>query len=64
MDEKQVERSLYPQQIGFVHSALKTAGEHGLEPEVVLAALQFAQANPELSIEECMEAGLEEWDLI
>lgn len=51
------------EEVQEVHIALEKAKLHGLESEVLLWAIKYAQNNPKASIEECMEAGLMEWDI-
>lgn len=45
-------------------NALKIAGEHGLEAEVIVWALYHASTHPEASVEECLSVGMIEWDVL
>lgn len=47
----------------LINNALNIASSERLEAEVILWAFYAIQSNPQLSIEEALEAGLEEWDL-
>lgn len=46
-----------------VINMLEDSKDFGLEAEVVLTALRLVRENPELTIEECIFAALDEWDL-
>lgn len=45
-------------------NALNIAKAEGLEAEVMCWALYHASSNPEASVEECLSAGLVEWDVL
>ena len=51
------------QQLRAVNEGIGSATNYDLVDEVILWAIKYAQANPEAPIAECMEAGLNEWDV-
>jgi len=50
-------------ELDYISECLKDAGAYGLTAEVVTYALKALKAHPEISIQETMERGMEEWDV-
>jgi hypothetical protein len=48
-------------QIALAYNTLAMASNHGLEAEVFISALKAIKENPELSIEDAMVVGYQEW---
>lgn len=46
-----------------VANTLKFAGEYHLEVEVIASAMLYLKENPEVSINEALNAGLGDWDV-
>ena len=51
------------QELDYIKQCLDEANVYGLQCEVILWSLKYAKNNPEASIQECMEAGMNEWDV-
>jgi hypothetical protein len=51
------------EQLRAVSEGITGAAPYDLVDEVILWALKHAQANPNASIKECIDAGLTEWDV-
>ena len=49
--------------LGVISNALKAAGEHSLEAEVVWSALRFSSENKDWGTEDVMGAALDDWDI-
>lgn len=48
------------QELDYIKQCLDEANVYGLQCEVILWSLKYAKNNPEASIQECMEAGMNE----
>lgn len=44
-----------------VHDTLKIASNYNLEAEVITYAMIYLKSNPEITIQEAIECGLNEW---
>jgi len=49
--------------INVIYAALTLAGKFNLEAQVILSSLQTLKRHPNISIEDAIHAGLEDWDL-
>ena len=49
--------------LAVISAALKAAGEHGLEVELVWSALRFSAAHKDWGMEDVMSAALDDWDI-
>lgn len=47
--------------LDFINICLNKASDYNLEAEVIWAALQAMKQDPSLSINEAMQAGMDEW---
>ena len=47
--------------VAYIGEQLRYAQEFYLEAEVVWSAIQFAKSNQTAPIQECINAGIEEW---
>jgi len=50
-------------ELKYVNQCLEDAGKYSLQVEVVVWALKAMKAHPELTVQEAMERGMEEWDV-
>ena len=50
-------------QLDYAYGAIGAADEYGLQAEVLVAAIQYAQANPHWHFNEVVDAACNEWDV-
>ena len=50
-------------ELNLVAKTLTEAEKYNLECEVILAAMEYLRCNPEATIAEALQAGLNQWDV-
>lgn len=56
-------RMTYTEERTYWFQCMIKAHEYGLEPEVAVTALEYLKEDPKLSISQCLEMALKDWDI-